>query len=80
VLSGRGLCDELITCPEESYQLWRVVVCDLETSNEEAKSRYGAVENTTKRVVTPRKQTTNNNLHPIMIINGIHEHQTVLSL
>jgi hypothetical protein len=32
VLSGRGLCDELITCPEESYQLWCVVVCDLETS------------------------------------------------
>jgi hypothetical protein len=32
VLSGRGLCDELITRPEESYQLWRVVVCDLETS------------------------------------------------
>ena len=32
MLSGRGLCDELITCPEESYRLWRVVVCDLETS------------------------------------------------
>ena len=32
VLSGRGLCDELITHPEESYQLWWVVVCDLETS------------------------------------------------
>jgi hypothetical protein len=32
VLSGRGLCDELITCPEESYQLWRVVVCVNETS------------------------------------------------
>ena len=32
VLSGRGLCDALITRPEESYQLWRVVVCDLETS------------------------------------------------
>jgi len=32
VLSGRGLCDELITRPEESYQLWCVVVCDLETS------------------------------------------------
>jgi len=31
VLSGRGLCDELITRPEESYQLWCVVVCDLET-------------------------------------------------
>jgi len=32
VLSGRGLCDDLITRPEESYRLWCVVVCDLETS------------------------------------------------
>jgi len=31
-LSGRGLCDELITCPEESYRLCCVLVCDLETS------------------------------------------------
>ena len=32
VFSDKGLCDELIACPEESYQLWRVVVCDIETS------------------------------------------------
>ena len=32
VLSGRGLCDELITRSEESYRLWCVVECDLETS------------------------------------------------
>ena len=32
VLSRRGLCDKLITRPEESYQLCCVVVCDLETS------------------------------------------------
>jgi len=32
VLSGRGLCDEMITRPEESYRLCCVVVCDLETS------------------------------------------------
>jgi len=32
VFSGRGLCDELITCPEEFYRLWCVVACDLETS------------------------------------------------
>jgi len=32
VLSSTGLCDELITRPEESYRLWCVVVCDLETS------------------------------------------------
>ena len=31
VLSGKGLCDELITRPEESW-LWYVVVGDLETS------------------------------------------------
>jgi hypothetical protein len=32
VLSGRGLCEGLITHPEESYRLWCVFVCDLETS------------------------------------------------
>jgi hypothetical protein len=31
VLSGRGLCDELVTRPEESYRMWRFVVCDQET-------------------------------------------------
>ena len=36
VLSGSGLCDELITRPEESYRLWCVVLCDLENlMNEE---------------------------------------------
>jgi len=32
VFSVRGLCDGLITHPEESYRLWRVVVYDQETS------------------------------------------------
>jgi len=32
VLSGGGFCVELITRPEESYRVWSVVVCDLETS------------------------------------------------
>jgi len=32
VLSGRGLCDEPITRPEEFYRLWCVVVCDLKIS------------------------------------------------
>jgi hypothetical protein len=30
VLSGRGLCDELITRLKESYQLWCVFVWDLD--------------------------------------------------
>jgi hypothetical protein len=42
VMSGRGLCDELITRPEESYRLWCVVVCDLENrKNEEDMTRVG---------------------------------------
>ena len=55
MLSGRGLCDGLITHPEESYRLWCVVVCDQETSNEEAKARYQAVKNTTTMDCNARK-------------------------
>jgi hypothetical protein len=49
VLSGRGLCDALITRPEESYRLWCVSVCDQETYTYKvtATARYQAVENTT---------------------------------
>jgi hypothetical protein len=32
VLSGRGLCDGPITRPGESYRMWCIVLCDLETS------------------------------------------------
>jgi len=60
VLSGRCLCDGLITRPDESYRMWRVVVCDQETSkNEEAKAHYRAVKIQPKWVVTPGKQTNN---------------------
>ena len=53
------LCDGLITHPEESYQLWRVVVCDQETSRmRRLKPATGAVENTTTMGCNSRK--TNN--------------------
>ena len=32
VLSGRGLCDGLITRPEEFYRVWCVSECDREVS------------------------------------------------
>jgi hypothetical protein len=32
VLSGRGLCDGLITRPEKFYRLCCILVCDLGTS------------------------------------------------
>jgi len=43
VLSGRSLCDELITLPEESFRLLCVVVCDLSRNhvNEEALAHWG---------------------------------------
>jgi hypothetical protein len=68
VLSGRGLRDGLITRPDESYRLWRVVVCDQETSkNEEAKARYRAVENTTTMGCNA-KNTNNNIIIAVVII------------
>ena len=53
VLSGRGLCDELITRPEDSYRLWCVVVCDLEKNlkNEEAMTRVGSQGHRKKKIV-----------------------------
>jgi hypothetical protein len=41
MLSGRGLCDELIIRPEEFYRLWRVVVLSRNLMNEEAIARAG---------------------------------------
>ena len=57
VLSGRGLCGGLITRPEESYRLWRVVVCDHKTSKtRRLKPLYRAVKIQPRWFVTPRKQ------------------------
>ena len=52
VLSGRGLCDELITRPEQSYRLWCVVVCYLENlKNEEAMTRAGSQRHRKKKLM-----------------------------
>ena len=59
VLSGRCLCDELITRLEESHRLWRVVVRDLDTSKVEAKARCRAVNTNPQWVVAPREYIYN---------------------
>ena len=64
VLSGRGLSDELITRPEESY--WCVVVCDLETSRKRSWTALGRSA-TGKKIV----------LH---VSVPLHHHQGVLTL
>jgi len=51
-LSGRGLCDELITRPEESYRVCCVVVCDLETSRMGAPYIYDIIRLRVKCVET----------------------------
>jgi len=58
VLPVRGLCDGLITRPEGSYRLWRVVVCDQETSKtRRLKPATGLWKIQPQWVVTPGKQT-----------------------
>jgi hypothetical protein len=50
VLSGRGFCEGLINRPEESYLLWNVIVCDLETSRvRRLKTRKWVVKASRKR-------------------------------
>jgi hypothetical protein len=52
------LCDGLITRPDESYRMWRVVVCDLETSKtRRLKPATGLWKIQPRWVVTPGKQT-----------------------
>ena len=55
VLSGRGLCDEVITRPEEFYRLWCVVVCDLETSRIGAPCIYDISSLGVKEELDPRR-------------------------
>jgi hypothetical protein len=57
-VSNSGLCDGFITGPEESYLLWRVVVCDQETSKtRRLKPATGLLKIQPQWVVTPGKQT-----------------------
>jgi hypothetical protein len=59
VLSGRGLRDGLITRPEECYRMWRVVVCDQESSKtRRLKPATGLWKIQPQLVVMPGKQTT----------------------
>jgi len=53
-LSGRGLCDGLITRPEKSYRLWCVVVWSRNLKNEELMARVGPQRHRKKKWVTER--------------------------
>jgi len=73
VLSGRGLCDGLITRPEESYRLWRLVVCDQETSKtRRLKPATGLWKIHPQWVVTSEKPT-NKQTYMILMYRVAHE-------
>ena len=58
VMSGRGLCDEVITRPEESYGLWCVVVCEIENLvNEEVMAHWGVVGPKTNKQTNKQTKT-----------------------
>ena len=65
VLSGRGLCDELITRPEKSYRQWCVVVCDLVKPHEcGGHSPYWAE--------APQEKKLLNSVTPVATLNLTH--------
>ena len=71
VLSGRGLCDGLITRPEESYRVWRVIVCDQETSKtRRLKPTTGLWKIQPQWIVTPRKQKTTTTIN-LAVVMGL---------
>jgi len=75
VLSGRGLCDESITRPEEFYRLWRVVLCDQETSNSRRlKPATGLWKIQTQWFVTPGNQTNKQIL--MVIVCGVWNYRS----
>jgi hypothetical protein len=67
VLSGRGLCDELITRPEESYRL-RCIVCDLHTSRMRAP---WSNERLSCPPPPPQKKQTNKQTNKLVTLLGL---------
>ena len=81
VFSGRGLCDGLITRPEEFYRLWRVVVCDQETSKtRRLKPATGLWKIQPQWVVTPGKQTNKQQLQVIQTFTSEKGARTISEL
>ena len=81
VLSGRDLCDGLIIRLEESYRLWYVVVCDLETSkNKKAMARVGSQRHREKygQLIQPAEfYGTKIPFEPYNEINGVLLHNLI---
>jgi hypothetical protein len=73
VLSGRCLCDEPITRPEESYRLWCVVVCDLETSRIGAPYIYDVTNLRVNYALINITKVNRNNLIKFLLPTNVQE-------
>ena len=87
VFSGRGLCDELITRPEESYRLWCVWVWRRNLVNEGAMPHWGRglLRQIKNNTVTRQRSGTNGLRFPgeaevFFRVLQSHETSTELSL
>jgi len=78
-LSGRGLCDELITRPEESYRLCCVVVYDLETSRIGAPYIYDIsslrVNQNLEVIYTPKINLRPRNINLLKLTGNVTYHK-----
>ena len=74
MLSCRGLCDELITRPEESYRLCCAVVCDLETSRMGAPYIYDVSHLRVKRQVINLRSCC------ILVVDSVETKHCILSI
>jgi hypothetical protein len=78
VLSGRSLCEGLITRPEESYRLWLAVVCDKETSKTwSLKPVTGLWKIQPQWVIKPGKQTNTNKEYSFKVRHSLIEEYSV---
>jgi hypothetical protein len=72
LLSGRGLCDELITLPGEIYRLWCVrCVRSMNLRNEVAKARVGQHRHRKKEYLNRRDFLKNRPFSPLSNLNSL---------
>jgi hypothetical protein len=82
VLSGTGVCDGLITCPEESYRVWCVSECyQVQLYTEDNNHIHGEKQYTKQYTITEHKTQNNTQTQNIKQYTNtehktIHKHRT----
>jgi hypothetical protein len=80
VLSGRGLCDELITRPEESYRVWYVRVWSWTLDTEEVLAHWGFLRRDKKKYMPNSGSITEHFRHNSQKLSGYYMHRQLCSV